>query len=322
MLGAISFTCATALLWRAAALRRDRRARTVFADRATWERKRRAVLTAGPSKVLFLVDFDRTLTTHLLPNGERGPSCHGIVEARREPEWLARVAALNAHYYSIETCAVRSTAEKIPHMVSWYARANELIGGLRLSRATVAEDVAAARLAIRGGFRELLAAASSHAMPVCILSAGIGDVIEEVLRQHVGLHEPTAANIHVVSNRMVWEGSGAGAVCTAFHNDVIHMFNKSATQLPDATRASLAGRSAVVLVGDSEGDATMADGLAGVDVVLKIGLLNDAARERELLPRYLALFDVVLLRDAPAWDLRELVADLCAAADEERGSAE
>jgi 5'-nucleotidase len=66
--------------------------------------------------------------------------------------------------------------------------------------------------------------------------------------------------------------------------------------------------SAVVLVGDSEGDVTMADGL-GADTVLKIGFLN-ISTSHELVTRYAELFDVVLLDDAPAWEVEDIVREL------------
>jgi hypothetical protein len=82
-----------------------------------------------------------------------------------------------------------------------------------------------------------------------------------------------------------------------------------------AARAALAPRRAVVLVGDSEGDVTMADGLE-VDTVLKIGFLNylpESPPPAALVARYATLYDLVLLGDARADAVEELVRDLLAA---------
>ena len=91
----------------------------------------------------------------------------------------------------------------------------------------------------------------------------------------------------------------------AFAEPLIHMFNKSA-----ASAGGLPPRPHVLLVGDSDGDASMADGLAGAREVLKVGIINDAAAAHRLLPVYGALFDVVLVGDPPAWPLMRLLARL------------
>ena len=84
---------ATALLHARGAARRA--ARTVCADPAAFAAKRAAVLAAGRDGVHFVIDFDRTLTTYSV-RGERGDSCHGVVEKRRGRALAAEAAKLNA----------------------------------------------------------------------------------------------------------------------------------------------------------------------------------------------------------------------------------
>ena len=69
-----------------------------------------------------------------------------------------------------------------------------------------------------------------------------------------------------------------------------------------------AGRTTILLLGDSLGDSHMADGLEGYDVV-RLGFLNetDEARVAPRLPQYEAVFDAVLLHDQSfEWLLRVL----------------
>ena len=63
-------------------------------------------------------------------------------------------------------------------------------------------------------------------VPFLIFSAGIADVIEEVCRQQ--LHHPLPPNVHIVSNRMLFEGeeNGGGDKLTGFTEPVFHVFNK------------------------------------------------------------------------------------------------
>ena len=58
-------------------------------------------------------------------------------------------------------------------------------------------------------------------MPTCIFSAGLGDVITEILR-HRSIVDPS---IRVVSNKMFFDKSDN--ILVGFDNDhLIHMFNK------------------------------------------------------------------------------------------------
>ena len=53
-------------------------------------------------------------------------------------------------------------------------------------------------------------------------------------------------------------------------------------------------RKNIILVGDSEGDVKMADGI-DANVVFKIGFLNQNVEK--LLDKYLEIYDIVLLND-------------------------
>lgn len=291
-----------------------RRRRTVIRDHASYSAKRAAVVRAGLARTHFVVDFDRTLTSYFTNSGERGDSCHGVVEKRGGI--AEKAAALNAYYYAIETDPKRSKEEKTPFMIEWYHAVNGMLAASSISRADVAADVAAARLEIRAGMRSMLDAARHHGLHVTVFSAGIGDVIVEVLAQRWAGFPPLAVHdgarlprsLRVVSNWMQWSSPARDATCTGWSEPLIHMFNKHASSLKPSDLEEVSKCSAVVLVGDSEGDVTMADGL-GAETVLKIGFLN-ISTSHELVARYSELFDVVLLEDAPAWELEDIVREL------------
>lgn len=174
-----------------------------------------ALCAGGTALLHVIVDWDRTCTT-FMHNGRKGDTCHGVVESRRGPELLEKARALNAKFHPLEIDPLLPREEKIPHMRAWYAAVNELLATEgRISRTDLREDVRAANMGLREGIPELLRAAVARGFPVTILSAGIGDVIEEALRQLFG---PLPPHIRVVSNRMVWHGD----VCVGFSEPVIH----------------------------------------------------------------------------------------------------
>lgn len=57
----------------------------------------------------------------------------------------------------------------------------------------------------------------------------------------------------------------------------------------------LQNKTNILLLGDSIGDLTMADGVPGVQNILKIGFLNDKVEERR--ERYMDSYDIVLEKD-------------------------
>lgn len=303
------------LAWAALLHRRyARRQKTVFNSEAAFEEKCGQILAGGADKLQFIVDFDRTTTRYLGPNGLKGSSCHGIVERRRSEALLAKAEALNKFYYPIEIDARLSIAEKTPYMEQWYHAVNALLVEAGMSRADLVEDVRDANVQLRPGLRNMLDFAARHDVPVTVFSAGIGDVLREVLLQHYG---PLPARLHIVSNWMAWSGPGPDARLVGFSEPLVHMFNKNVKDSNMAAAPwfpSVTSRPHVVLMGDGLGDVTMADGLDAA-CVLRLGYLNDNVDA--LLPAFNAVYDAVHLQDSPAWLLCDLLRrmELAAAAE-------
>ena len=204
-----------------------------------------AIAAGGPGLLHVVLDWDRTFTTYT-HNGRLGHTCHGIVEARRSEALKAQAAALNAFYLPIEVSTEIERTDKIPHMRDWYRQINGLLVAERITREDLREDVRTANVGLRPGMLQLLRASAKHGFPVTIMSAGIGDVIEEVLRQKFG---PLPGSVRIASNSMVWEGG----VCVGFSEPTLHMYNKSAAFAFNAEELGRlkAQRPHVVLMGDS-----------------------------------------------------------------------
>lgn len=253
-----------------------------------------------PSSLMLIADFDRTLTTSAC-----GTSCHGVVESCKElsAEYRAATKALVEHYLPIETTPTMPRAEKIPLMQDWYRQAHTLLLKEPLTPALLDSAARESKIALRPGTDAMLAKCHELGIPFIVMSAGLGNVIEAVMRQR--LSEATAAQVTptlpIVSN---WLRFDARGVVCGFSQPLLHMFNKDGSfirsQLGEERLAELRrGRRTIVLLGDGLGDAQMADGLDADLAVVKIGLLNesDEARVAARLPQYEAAFDVVLLGD-------------------------
>ena len=103
---------------------------------------------------------------------------------------------------------------------------------------------------------EMLKNLNDAQVPVMIFSAGVGDILEEVLRRTNSYH----SNTKVVSNCMEFNEEGR---LIGFKEPLIHMYNKnekSILQTHPTYFDDLTHRPNVLLMGDSLGDIDMVEG--------------------------------------------------------------
>lgn len=85
-------------------------------------------------------------------------------------------------------------------------------------------------------------------------------------------------------------------ILKGFKGELIHVYNKHDGALKNTEYfKQLKDNSNIILLGDSQGDLSMADGVANVEHILKIGYLND--KVDELLEKYMDSYDIVLVKD-------------------------
>nr|KAF6470023.1 5'-nucleotidase, cytosolic IIIA [Molossus molossus] len=174
-------------------------------------------------------------------------------------------------------------------MVEWYTQSHRLLIEQALPKAKLKEIVEESDVMLKEGYEHFFGKLQEHDIPVFIFSAGIGDVLEEIIRQ-AGVYY---SNIKVVSNFMDFDDNG---VLKGFKGDLIHVFNKHDGALKNTEYFNqLKDNSNIILLGDSQGDLRMADGIANVEHILKIGYLND--RVDELLDKYMDSYDIVLVKE-------------------------
>lgn len=125
---------------------------------------------------------------------------------------------------------------------------------------------------IRDGTAELLAELNRLAVPVLVFSAGLGDSVISLMRQ-ADIYFP---NVKVVSNFLQF---GENNLLNGLQKQMIHTFNKNEHALEGSEYYDcVKDRDHVIVMGDSLGDATMADGVPAQSHVLKIGFLYDHVR--------------------------------------------
>ncbi|KAF7652611.1 hypothetical protein LDENG_00094560 [Lucifuga dentata] len=256
-------------------------------DRNKVEETIQAMQQGGAGCLQVISDFDMTLTK-FAHNGERVPTTHNILDNRlliNEDCTKKQIRELLNIYYPIEIDAGRTAEEKLPLMVEWWTKVHELLIEQKIRKDMLAQAVRESSAMLRDGYKVFF----DHQVCLLIFSAGIGDILEEVIRQNHVFHP----NIHVISNYMDFDNTG---ILRAFKGQLIHTFNKreDATSLAAHLR-ELQGRPNVLLLGDSLGDLTMADGVSEPQNILTVGFLNDQVEERK--ESYINSFDIVLVKD-------------------------
>jgi len=274
-----------------------------------WGQKVKHLMEAGKEQTFFVFDFDRTITKCFLENGERSLDCHDILASIPKVSWECKrtMEILMEKFYPIETDPHMDHGMKATHMVEWYSLVNALLSAQKISQNDVAKAVAECKdFRLRSGAGELFRFAKNNNIPVIILSAGLGNIIEEVVRQCIttatGEIGEKWDNVHVFSNTLLWDSGNRAH----FSEPILHPFNKSLQHAPEKLRESIKGRNVAVLAGDGLGDLTMANGVETSEV-LKIGFLNERIDER--LTKYTSAdsYDRVILNDGGFEPLLEVL---------------
>ncbi|KAK3035280.1 hypothetical protein RJ639_034803, partial [Escallonia herrerae] len=215
-----------------------------------------------------IADFDATLTKYWI-DGRRGQSSHGLLQ-QGNPEYDMKRQKLFEYYHPLEFNPRIPLGEKTKLMEEWWGKTHALLieGGLTYD--TIKNSVASSFIAFRDGVVELFEFLEERNVPVLIFSAGLADIIEEVLRQK--LHR-SFKNVKIVSNRMVFDQNGH---LVSFKGKTIHSLNKNEhaldmaapvhdhlgeVDLPIDECALVKKRTNVLLLGDHLGDLGMSDGL-------------------------------------------------------------
>jgi 5'-nucleotidase len=285
----------------------------VTVNPVTWSTKVQRMVQAGKDKTFIVIDFDRTITKCYLEDGGRALDCHDILASCPKITWGCKrmMELLMDKYYPIEIDAKMTKEEKIPHMVEWYKLVNQLLAAQDLTRDDVETAVRGCTdFRLRNGVEELFQIAHRNGIPVIVVSAGLGNVIEEVIRQCI--RKPSGEvgtpweNVRVLSNTLLWNAEGR---FKGHSEPLIHMFNKSLQDAPTSLKHMIAGRHVGLLCGDGLGDLTMADG-HDTTTVLRVGFLNEKIDER--LEQYCAenAYDRVVLNDGTYEPVLEVLRQL------------
>ena len=171
-------------------------------------------------------------------------------------------------------------------MVEWWTKSHEAIVELKMTRSDLKTMVEQSdkEYVFRDKLREFIELVAKLEIPLLVFSAGLGDVIHQLMTNHNLWKQDMA----LVSNTMVFDKND---VCVGFTEPLIHTLNKNEACLAnDLHTAKIDNRESVILMGDSIGDLKIKH-----DVKLTVGFCNH--NPEKFLEIYKEAFDVVLTDD-------------------------
>nr|XP_002131716.1 cytosolic 5'-nucleotidase 3-like [Ciona intestinalis] len=282
-------------------MREEKGGKIFIKDEDVVSKKIQNLIDGGVDSFQVISDFDRTLSRASY-NGEKCTTCHGILESSIvfNEETQKDLAALKKRFYAIEIDPTMTIEEKCPYMVEWWETAHKIMIKSKVKRTSIQQAVTESNVILKDNCKEMFQILNQNSVPLLIFSAGIADVLMEVLYQKSSF----LPNIKVVSNFMKFDENG---VLVGFEGELIHVYNKNEGALTDSAYwyfEDIKHRHNICLLGDSMGDLHMADGVPDVNTCLKIGYLNE--KVEHLLPRYIDAWDIVLVDD-PTMDVANVL---------------
>jgi 5'-nucleotidase len=226
-------------------------ARVLISNPEVFASKKGTILHGGLRKLQVITDFDKTLTPLRKADGNPAPTSYSILEASGtfSKRYHALAEELYARYHPSEVSLSMPMHQKKEEMVTWWTLANANLIEEHIRHSRIAEQVAASGCVLRPGTQAVMALLAAHNVPTLVFSAGIGDVLAEVLK-HEGV--PESPNLHYVSNFVDVDKDG---FVVGFKPPLIHVFNKNETSLVGTPYfRQVAERPNVILLGDSLGD--------------------------------------------------------------------
>ena len=236
--------------------------------------------------VYVLLDFDKTITSY------ESLDSWAVAGMAADEGCEVEVNKLYEKYRPIEMNYNISYEEKYKQMEIWYNSCMNLYYKYHLNREKLKKAVKNSGLIFRKGAKEFLQYTYENDIPVIILSAGVGSVIREFLKEKKCFFE----NIFLISNTFVFDENG-----NAFklENSLIHTMNKTVEgHLKEKRKEEFDKRLYRLLFGDTIEDIYMTP-KKDLEKTIKIGFLD---KELENLSVYREKFDIVLTKEDTSFD--------------------
>lgn len=147
-------------------------------------------LEINKQNVYIVIDFDKTITA---ANSADSWDASGCILGNN---FKKDANELYEFYAPIELDYTLSFEEKEKYMIEWYGKCMDLYYQYKLTKDKLKQSVQSSDLIFRKGAKEFIKIAYAENIPIVILSAGIGNVIEQFLKDNDCYFD----NMYIISN--------------------------------------------------------------------------------------------------------------------------
>lgn len=248
-------------------------------------------LTFNLNKLYIIADFDHTLTT------KESQNCWGILSniPNIAKEYITKSESNNSYYFPIEQDDKLDYKIKNEMMKEWYQKHTELLIKYNLKESDISEISKSHEIILRKGVVEFLKFTNNNNIPVIIISAGISNIIEGVLKRNNCFY----SNVYVISNIFKFKDGKLKSL----RNSIIHSLNKNMVEVPPKIKDIIKDKDEVIIIGDNIGDTLMK--LKDNKKTFKIGFLNYDSKDR--LNNFKQYFDIVYKKDDSFLKIKDLI---------------
>lgn len=239
-----------------------------------------------------VIDFDRTLTSSNSLNS------WSVLENSElfSKDFVNDTHQLTEQYYPYELDYSLDFKTKEKYIEKWYYQNMNLFYKYGLTHEILLNCLKQSKLEFRDGGKEFLEFLNKNKIPVIILSAGIGNIIEEFLKMNNCYFD----NIYIISNFIKFQNN----LMLKFSDNMIHSLNKKIQNLPIEFEKNLSKKDYILLLGDLIEDIYMVK-KEDLNKTLTIGFLETKIEEN--LASYNKNFDVVFTENSSFNDVKNLI---------------
>ena len=152
-------------------------------------------------------------------------------------------------------------------------------------------------MSFRDGAKEFLQEMNDRGIPIIVISAGVGNIIQQFLINN----DCNFPNIYICSNFLEYED---GIIRSIRDNNLIHPLNKNEISLPTHIQEKVANRNTIILLGNSISDINMTNDRKKT---YRIGFLDEKIEER--LSAFQEHYDVVCTDNTSYYELGKRISE-------------
>ncbi len=239
-----------------------------------------------------LMDFDRTITSK---------DSLGSWSVLENPKFMSEDFRIESKklvdtYYPYELDYSISNDVKAKYLSEWYYKNMDLLYEYNLTKSILLDCVNDCNAKFHDGCKEFLDYMYKLNVPIVIISAGIGNVIIELLKKYNCFYP----NINVFSNFIQFDNDKM----VRFSDNMIHTSNKSMSVLPLNLQTKILSKDYVLVFGDLVEDLDIVKGI-DFNSVLSFGFLEHSIKEN--LAFYRQSFDIVLTDGSSFFDVNDIL---------------